>query len=166
MLRSIARPSLAYDLIALADGGQIVIGRDSDSNLKLECDHIPFLLSRKHASLNFTDGHGGMALIDCGSTNGTYASRGGQMLKRLDSRQLWQLRASDTIGFGGPEMIVAGRDTNVPNPFLFVYYPVEDEIEAEAGGSQQSEQIPYLRAQQVSPTTHQVRIIAQEYTHF
>lgn len=159
MLRSISRPSLAYDLIALADGGRIVIGRDSDSNLKLECDHIPFLLSRKHASLTFTDVHGGMSLIDCGSTNGTYTSRGGQTLTRLGSRQLWQLRASDTIGFGGPEMIVAGRETSVPNPFLFVYYPVEDEVEAEEEGSQQSEQIPYLQAQAVSPLTHQVCIM-------
>lgn len=169
MLRSIARPSLAHDLVELAEGGRITIGRDLQSHLKLECEEVPFLLSRRHAVLTFTDSQGGLTLTDSGSTNGSYAARMGQPLQKLISLVPWQLQDRDTIGFGGPEVIVAGPENSllvhVPNPFLFKYNSV-DELIGDVGGtqeaarslSQESEQIPCHRALHSSPTMCQVRV--------
>lgn len=72
-----------------------------------------------------------MVLRDLGSTNGTYVARRGDRLTRLDDAQLWELHSGDTLGFGGPDTIIARR-TQVSNPFLFKFYAWEEEDEQAA----------------------------------
>ncbi|GAX78199.1 hypothetical protein CEUSTIGMA_g5641.t1 [Chlamydomonas eustigma] len=124
MLRSINQPAIAYDLMGLANRGIISVGRESDSAIRLDCQEVPFLLSRKHCQVMFQP-DAKMVVTDLNSTNGTYTARRGNPLRKLPAGVIWELMEGDSIGFGGPETIVASR-AYVPNPFVFRFFPVID----------------------------------------
>ncbi len=124
MLRALDRPAVSYDLLALASLGLVTVGRENDSALRLDCPEIPFLLSRKHATLQLQP-DGTILLSDLHSTNGTYVSRAGDGLTKLEAGTHWDLREGDRISFGGPETILAGTST-IPNPFIFKFYHMYD----------------------------------------
>mmetsp|Transcript_13927 Transcript_13927/g.30087 ORF Transcript_13927/g.30087 Transcript_13927/m.30087 type:complete len:382 (-) Transcript_13927:747-1892(-) len=125
MLRSVSRPAVCYDLVGLSADGVVTVGRESESHIRLDSADVPFLLSRKHATLQFQP-DGTIILRDLNSTNGTYVAHRLQQLEKLAPNRPWELEAGDTIGFGGPEVISARR-VHVSNPFLFKYYPAYDE---------------------------------------
>jgi hypothetical protein len=129
MLRCILRPSITYDVVGLARDGLITVGRESESHIRLDSPDVPFLLSRRHATLQFQP-DGNIVLRDLASTNGTYIGRQGQPLQKLGPNASWVVLTGDTIGFGGPETIVAHR-MHVSNPFLFKYYSIEEEDDTE-----------------------------------
>ncbi|KAG1678043.1 hypothetical protein FOA52_000839 [Chlamydomonas sp. UWO 241] len=124
MLRCVKQPAVTYDLVGLANQGAVTVGRETDSVLRLDSPEIPFLLSRKHATLQFQP-DGRLLLHDLGSTNGTYASRHGALLSKLPVDKRWELRDNDTVGFGGPDTILVGGN-HVANPFIFKFYAVAD----------------------------------------
>lgn len=126
MFRAVNRPAVGYDLLGLAALGLVTVGRESDAALRLDCPEIPFLLSRKHATLQVQPS-GKILLNDLGSTNGTYAARALQPLRKLVPDQRWELQEGDTISFGGPEVIVA-RGEHVPNPFIFRFHACCEEL--------------------------------------
>ena len=147
MLRSITRPAICYDLIGLAADGLITVGRESESHIRLDSPEVPFLLSRKHATLQFQP-DGNIIMKDLDSTNGTYTARGGQPLRRMGRGAAWELKPGDTIGFGGPETIVVNR-VHVGNPFKFKFYSVEEEEEEE----EEEEAGPVQQARIISEAT-------------
>lgn len=129
MLKGINRQSIFYDLVGLSHNGAVAIGRESDAVIRLDCPEVPFLLSRKHATVRVQP-DGSLALKDLRSTNGTYVAREGDFLRRMREDEVWELKRGDTVGFGGPETIVARSETpdeTVANPFLFKYVPMADD---------------------------------------
>lgn len=120
MFRAVNRPAICYDLVGLASFGLVTVGREPCAALRLDCPEIPFLLSRKHATLQLQP-NGKFLLKDLGSTNGTYCCRPGQTLRKLTTEARWELEEGDTISLGGPEVIMA-RGEHVANPFIFKFY--------------------------------------------
>jgi pSer/pThr/pTyr-binding forkhead associated (FHA) protein len=166
MLRSTRQYAVVYDVIGLAHSGLVTVGRESDASVRLDSAEIPFLLSRKHCTLQVREHQqhgngkdrsmaahhaspasltiilspfdptmqfqpdGRILLCDLGSTNGTYAARDGMPLRKLASNSRWELRDGDTVGFGGPEVIVVSRE-HVNNPFIFKFYAGHEEVAEE-----------------------------------
>lgn len=88
-----------------------IVGRNNDSNIVLNTDVLPLLISRKHAKLSVV-GHA-LLLQDEGSTNGTYVDEG--RLSHNDSKELVN---GNVISFGGPKLII--RDgQQYQNPFVY-----------------------------------------------
>ena len=56
MLQSLKRPAIAYDLVGLATGSSVAVGRESEAKIRLDSPEVPFLLSRKHAVFTFQPG--------------------------------------------------------------------------------------------------------------
>lgn len=109
-----------HDLVGLANrGGAVTVGRNEGNALVFDCREVPFLLSRKHATMQFQP-DGALLLRDLGSTNGTYVSRHGALLSRLPANKRWKLLDNDTVGFGGPAVILVSGD-HVANPFVFKF---------------------------------------------
>ncbi|KAL6765573.1 hypothetical protein V8C86DRAFT_2454588 [Haematococcus lacustris] len=131
MLSSITRPAIGYDLIGLATDSTVSVGRAGDANIRLDSPEVPFLLSRRHAVFSLGS-DGSICLRDLASTNGTYVARRSQSLRKLAPDSGWTLQNGDTVGFGGPDTIIA-RGSQVGNPFLFKYYSLEPEPASDAG---------------------------------
>ncbi|GIL47153.1 hypothetical protein Vafri_4042 [Volvox africanus] len=149
MIKGVNRPSIFYDLVGLAHGGLVSVGRESDSTIRLDCPEVPFLLSRKHARI-CVQPDGSLVLRDLNSTNGTYVSRDGEFLRRLRPDETWELKRGDLIGFGGPETIVArseAPDITVPNPFLFRYTPLDDDSESANNSSAEPQALVTIAGQ-------------------
>lgn len=132
MLRCVKSPAVTYDLVGIANHGLVTVGRETDSMVRLDSPEIPFLLSRKHATVQFQP-DGRLLLHDLGSTNGTYTARPGNVLEKLPRDKRWELRDNDTVGFGGPDTIVVNGN-HVANPFIFRFYTQTD-VSTAGGGS-------------------------------
>ena len=101
---------------ALTDNG-LIIGRNNDSDIVLNTDVLPLLISRQHAKLSVV-GHA-LLLQDAGSTNGTYVNEG-----RLTPNVPKELLNGNVISFGGPKLII--RDNQqLQNPFVYSVSGVE-----------------------------------------
>ncbi len=100
MLSCIRRPTITYDLPALAENSYVSVGRETDAHIQLDSQDIPCLLSRKHAHLMLQPG-GSFTLVDLGSTNGTFAARQSQPLRKLPPGYAWELQHGDTGQLAG-----------------------------------------------------------------
>lgn len=90
---------------------EVVFGRNADSDICLNTDSLPLLISRKHATISFV-GHS-LYIQDTGSTNGTYVNE-----QRLQPLQPKELHEGNVVSFGGPKLII--RDTQEhSNPFVY-----------------------------------------------
>lgn len=88
-----------------------IAGRNNDSDIVLNTDVLPLLISRKHAKLYVV----GQALLlqDEGSTNGTYVDEG-----RLSPNNSKELVNGNVISFGGPKLIIRDGQQH-QNPFVY-----------------------------------------------
>lgn len=109
-----------YNLFALAADGEVAVGRDPQSTITLDCPELPLLTSRRHAIIKLTE-DGLVTVKDLNSTNGTYAARKGDSLKRLEQGTAWILKSDDRLAFGGHEYIHTTGGRHVPNPFMFTF---------------------------------------------
>ncbi len=95
----------------------LVFGRNTDSDVVLNTEAFPLLISRSHASFKIVGRT--LCIQDAGSTNGTYVNE--QRLRRAESKEL---KNGTVICFGGPKLIVRdGQQRN--NPFVYVVSAVE-----------------------------------------
>lgn len=103
---------LQYDLCSQGvTRGDVVFGRNADSDVPLNHDSFPLLISRKHAVISLVGR--GLCIKDTGSTNGTYVNE-----QRLQPQQTKQLSEDDVVSFGGSRLIVReGREHS--NPFVY-----------------------------------------------
>lgn len=101
---------------ALAQQG-LIVGRNNDSDIVLNTDVLPLLISRKHARLSVV-GHA-LLLQDEGSTNGTYVDEG-----RLGPNDSKELVNGNVISFGGPKLIIRDGQQH-QNPFIYSVSVVE-----------------------------------------
>ena len=113
------------DDVGASEAHVVKVGRAKGSNLQLQCEHLPGLVSRKHAvfrarrsTSSFAEssgscGGGGphtfaVEIEDLGGLNGTYVNG-----LRLTERRPVRLRDKDIISFGGDETILfSGRKEN------------------------------------------------------
>ena len=105
----LARPVLAQQ--------GLLVGRNNDSDIVLNTDVLPLLISRKHARLSVV-GHA-LLLQDEGSTNGTYVNEG-----RLGPNDSKELLNGNVISFGGPKLIIRDGQQH-QNPFVYSVSVVE-----------------------------------------
>ena len=101
---------------ALAERG-LVFGRNTDSDIVLNTDLLPLLISRTHAKLSVV-GHA-LFLQDAGSTNGTYVNEG-----RLQANVSKKLVNGNTVSFGGPKLIIRDGQHH-QNPFVYTVSAVD-----------------------------------------
>ncbi|DBA95401.1 TPA: hypothetical protein ACH3X3_013276 [Trebouxia sp. C0006] len=95
----------------------LVFGRNTDSDIVLNTEALPLLISRKHAEVSVAGQT--LCIIDAGSTNGTYVNE--QRLRSAESRHLTN---GDAISFGGPKLILRDGQQH-SNPFVYVVSAVE-----------------------------------------
>ena len=98
----------------------LIFGRNAESDIILNTEAIPLLISRKHASLTVVGQT--LCIQDSGSTNGTYVNE-----QRLRSTETKQLANGDVISFGGPKLIFRDGQQH-SNPFVYVVSEVESVI--------------------------------------
>lgn len=108
--------SYQLDRPELATRG-LVFGRNADSDIVLNTDALPLLISRKHAT--FSTAGRRLCIQDAGSTNGTYVNE--QRLRPAESKQLTD---DAVISFGGPKLIVRDGQQH-SNPFVYVVSAVD-----------------------------------------
>ena len=98
----------------------LVFGRNTDSDIVLNTESLPLLISRKHASLSVVGRT--LCIQDTGSTNGTYVNE--HRLRGLESKPIGN---GAVISFGGPKLIIRdGQQHN--NPFVYVVSAAESVI--------------------------------------
>ena len=95
----------------------LVFGRNTDSDIVLNTEALPLLISRKHAEVSVAGQT--LCIVDAGSTNGTYVNE--QRLRSAESRHLTN---GDAISFGGPKLILRDGQQH-SNPFVYVVSAVE-----------------------------------------
>ena len=95
----------------------LIVGRNNDSDIVLNTDVLPLLISRKHARLSVV-GHA-LLLQDEGSTNGTYVDEG-----RLGPNDSKELVNGNIISFGGPKLIIRDGQQH-QNPFVYSVSDIE-----------------------------------------
>lgn len=95
----------------------VIVGRNNDSDIVLNTDVLPLLISRKHARLSVV-GHA-LLLQDEGSTNGTYVDE-----RRLGPNDSKELVNGNFISFGGPKLIIRDGQQH-QNPFVYSVSVVE-----------------------------------------
>ena len=108
--------SYHLDNPAIAEQG-LILGRNIDSDIVLNTDVLPLLISRTHARLSVV-GHA-LYLQDAGSTNGTYIDEG-----RLGPNVSKELVNGNVISFGGPKLIIRDGQQH-QNPFVYSVSSVE-----------------------------------------
>ena len=116
-------PKLSSTIALQGSGGitgVITVGRGSSNSVQLESREVPYLLSREHAEFNFKDGK--HYVTDKNVTNGTY--KNGNL---IPTGRPWELRNGDTVGFGGPRLIVINNQSMF-NPF---YYEFRTDVSSE-----------------------------------
>ena len=101
---------------ALAERG-LVFGRNTDSDIVLNTESLPLLISRTHAKLSVV--RQALFLQDAGSTNGTYVNEG-----RLRPNLSKELLDGNEISFGGPKLIIRDGQHH-QNPFVYRVSGVE-----------------------------------------
>lgn len=101
---------------ALTEHG-LIVGRNTDSDIVLNTDVLPLLISKQHAKLSVV-GHT-LLLQDAGSTNGTYVNEG-----RLTPNVPKELLNGNVISFGGPKLIIRDNE-QLDNPFVYSVSGVE-----------------------------------------
>ena len=86
----------------------VTFGRGAESDIVLNTDRLPLLISRKHAVLSLA----GQKLCK-GSTNRTYVNE-----QRIQPRQSIELHEGSLVSFGGPKLIVRDGQQH-SNPFVY-----------------------------------------------
>ena len=108
--------SYQLDRPELATRG-LVFGRNADSDIVLNTDALPLLISRKHATLSIAGPR--LCIQDAGSTNGTYVNE-----QRLRPADMKYLTDGVVISFGGPKLIVRDGQQH-SNPFVYIVSAVD-----------------------------------------
>lgn len=90
---------------------ELVFGRIADSDIFLNTESLPLLISRKHAVISLAGDT--LSIQDTGSINGTYVNN-----QRLLPSQPRVLREGNLVSFGGPQKIVRDGLTH-SNPFVY-----------------------------------------------
>eukprot|EP00892_Ulva_mutabilis_P006147 jgi/Ulvmu1/3904/UM018_0126.1 len=96
----------------LSTTSTIVIGRDTGSDIQLDSEDMPAMVSRIHAEISMRATE--LRVLDRGSMNGTYVNGA-----RIEANVWQHIKQGDVISFGGTAEV--GKDGRaIPNPFLYV----------------------------------------------
>lgn len=102
----------SYDLRSQGVASRdVVFGRGAESDIVLNTDRLPLLISRKHAVLSLKNQK--LCIEDKRSTNGTYVNE-----QRLQPHQSTELHEGSLVSFGGPKLIVREGQQH-SNPFVY-----------------------------------------------
>lgn len=138
--------SYQLNVPALAVHG-LVVGRNNDSDIVLNTEVLPLLISRQHARLTIV-GHA-LLLEDSGSTNGTYVNE-----DRLSPNVPKEILNGNVISFGGPRLIIKDNQ-QLQNPFV---YRVSG-IESVTGQARSQQDHDYAATQPADAPVNQVAAV-------